>query len=132
VGGHRVNGIHGRYFIPLLPLVLLLCQDRLIRAWVEPAFLRTLTFAACGAILFIAVEAILFRYYEKASTWGVLPPRGAVAVAGVATVLVIVVQRYRWLLHKRALGETSSANPASTPDNGEPVLISPASLRQAG
>jgi uncharacterized membrane protein len=88
VGGHEINGIQGRYFIPLLPLILLLCQDRLMRIEIDAGFLRTLTFSACSAILFIAVEAYLYRYYEKGSFWGVMPPRWSVSLACGAMVLV--------------------------------------------
>ena len=66
--GHKVIvGVQGRYFLPLLPLLLLTLSNR----WIEvrgPELLRTWTATAGAAILVVALAGVVRRDYFPPDT----------------------------------------------------------------
>lgn len=66
IGAPRVDGIQGRYFLPILPLLLLPLADPAIRVYVEPRLLTALTAAVSASAFLVAVAACLQRYWVAA------------------------------------------------------------------
>jgi hypothetical protein len=90
-----IDGPQGRYFLPLLPLVLLTLSNRAIRVQADPRVLLSLAAAAGAAILLVSVAAFVRRYYLPAILELRVEP-AALAVAGVLTAIVVVLARWRW------------------------------------
>jgi uncharacterized membrane protein len=63
VGSKLVQGIQGRYFVPLLPVLLLPLYNRWARLQIDRAALLGLTIGGCTATLLVAAAGFVRRYY---------------------------------------------------------------------
>ncbi|HXG13431.1 MAG TPA: DUF2142 domain-containing protein [Gemmataceae bacterium] len=83
-----IVGPQGRYFIPLLPLLLLLLSNRVLRVQAHPRVILALAGGGGAGVLLVAVSGLVRRYYYH--------PRfqsgvAAVALAVAAAVLLMSV-----------------------------------------
>ncbi len=86
VGAPLIIGPQGRYWVPVLPLLLLPLSNRLVRVRAPHQVLLGLTAAASSAVLLVAVAGFVRRYYF-ALEWH---PQVIPAALVVATLLFIV------------------------------------------
>jgi hypothetical protein len=63
VGGRIIEGIQGRYLIPLFPFFLILLNSRSIQVRADCHSLLVMTSTACVAYLIVAIGAIVQRFY---------------------------------------------------------------------
>jgi uncharacterized membrane protein len=63
VGAPLIIGPQGRYWVPVLPLLLLPLSNRVVRVRAHPRILLGLTGAASTAVLVVAVAEFVRRYY---------------------------------------------------------------------
>lgn len=90
-----IVGPQGRYFIPFLPLLLLLLYNRAVEVKVEPRRLLALAAAVCAGVLLVALASLVRRYYYPLG----MQLRSAPAALAAALALVVVVvgaARWRW------------------------------------
>src|SRR5262249_44637141 len=90
-----VYGPPGRYFLPLLPLVLLALSGRAVRVQAHPRVLLSLAVAGGAAILLVAVAGFVRRYYLHPELELRVTP-AALAVAGALVVGALALARWRW------------------------------------
>jgi len=87
VGGRVIEGIQGRYLIPLLPMAALPLSLRGIRVRGEPRLLERVALTGSAAMLGLAVSVLVQRYYlAEPAEW--LAPTRTVALAMAVLVLV--------------------------------------------
>lgn len=87
VGAPRVDGIQGRYFLPILPLLLLPLADPAVRVRVEPRVLTAITGAVSVSTFLVAAAAGIQRYWV-ADSWAAL---SAPVTVGVGLLLTAAV-----------------------------------------
>lgn len=93
-----IVGPQGRYFIPLLPLLLLLLYNQTIQVKVPPRLLLAFTASTGAAVLLIGLVNLLRRYY-------MLPTRqmALIPVAAAVGILLIAVVTWRRSVKESAL-----------------------------
>lgn len=91
-----ILGVQGRYFVPLLPLLLLCFSNRTVRVEVHPRLLLALTAGACTSVLLVAVVSFVRRYYFAPPVQlRVMPIALAAALLLFAGTAIFARQRYR-------------------------------------
>jgi uncharacterized membrane protein len=81
VGAPLVIGPQGRYWVPVLPLLLLPLSNRAVRVRAHPRVLLFLTAAASSAVLVVAVAGFVRRYYFSLELQSQAAPAALVAAA---------------------------------------------------
>jgi uncharacterized membrane protein len=103
-GSELVYGPQGRYFLPLLPLLLLALPHRVIRVQADPRVLLSLAAASGAALLLVAVAAFVRRYYVPNKLELRVAP-AALAAAAVLLATAVAWARWRW-------GDAAEGGPA--------------------
>jgi hypothetical protein len=86
VGAPLIIGPQGRYWVPVVPLLLLPFYNRVVRVRAHPRVLLGLTGAASSAVLLVAVAAFVRRYYFTSD----LQLQVAPAALGLAILLFVL------------------------------------------
>jgi hypothetical protein len=116
VRARLIHGISGRYFVPLLPLLLLPLYNRIIQVQVPRRLLVNLCVSGCAGIQIVAVVGLVRRYYfPLADEFRFVP--AAMIVSGViivvASVAAVVRERNTSPLSRSRL--SSAFNPTKPP-----------------
>lgn len=93
-----IVGPQPRYFVPLLPLLLLPLYNSVVRVQVDRQALVALCGAACSAVLFVAVANFTRRYYFPLGD----QLRWSPATLGLASAIFLTVA---WLVRARPVSE---------------------------
>ena len=86
VGGRVIEGIQGRYLLPLLPMAALTLSLRGIRVQADPRLLRLVILMGSTAMLGLAVAVLVRRYYLAEEAEWLAPTR----TVSVVTLLMVV------------------------------------------
>jgi hypothetical protein len=114
VGAPLVIGPQGRYWVPVLPLLLLPLVNRSVRVWAHPRLLRGLTGAVSSAVLVVAAASFLRRYYCAPELQLQIAP-AALGAAALLVVLCCIVTGRRY-----ATAVASSPDPLAPPERPYP------------
>jgi hypothetical protein len=93
VGAEIIEGIQGRYFIPLLPLLLLPLYNQAVAIRADGRLLFALAVGACAGVQFVAVMTFVGRYYVAGYRPLSSSPAWLAAAALLAALVVLVVRR---------------------------------------
>jgi uncharacterized membrane protein len=94
-GAKLIDGPQGRYFLPLLPLLLLTLSNRAIRVHADARVLLSLAAASGAAILLVSVATLVWRYYLPALLELRVEPV-ALIIAGTVAASSVALARWRW------------------------------------
>jgi len=94
-GAKLIDGPQGRYFLPLLPLLLMTVSNRAIRVHADARVLLSLAAASGAAILLVSVATLVRRYYLPALLELRVEPV-ALIIAGTVVAGIVALARWRW------------------------------------
>ncbi|OAI38796.1 hypothetical protein AYO40_06365 [Planctomycetaceae bacterium SCGC AG-212-D15] len=102
-----MNGMQGRYFLPVIPLLLMSLSNRRIVVRVRPDVLLALVTATGAGVLLIAQFAALRRYYHRPSAQLWMSPLGVAAGLGLGAAIFYVMTRRRPALREPGVALSS-------------------------
>lgn len=119
VGAKLIIGPQGRYWVPVLPLLLLTLSNQSFRVRCHPQMLLYLSAAASSAVLVVAVTGFVRRYYlaHRLNSFGLLT---SLASAALLILLVCLVSGRRFSVSIPRRSDSPGPGPDTPPERPYP------------